>query len=126
MKPLYEVGQQIETKVVAVTDDTIFLDLGLKSEGILNKAELTDENGNSEHFSYNPFSREVTHITYDGGSELYRYNFQGVTVYQRDADGNETDFVGETGLISVFKGFGDPRSITTGQANENSFKAIKL
>ena len=46
MKPLYEVGQQIETKIVAITDDTIFLDLGLKSEGILNKAELTDENGN--------------------------------------------------------------------------------
>ena len=46
MKPLYEVGQQIETRIVAITDDTIFLDLGLKSEGILNKAELTDENGN--------------------------------------------------------------------------------
>ena len=53
---------------------------------------VTDENGNSEHFSYNPFSREVTHINYDGGSELYRYNFQGVTVYQRDAAGNETYF----------------------------------
>lgn len=46
MKSLYEVGQQIETKIVAITDDTIFLDLGLKSEGILNKAELTDEDGN--------------------------------------------------------------------------------
>lgn len=45
MKNLYEPGQQIETKIVAITDDTIFLDLGLKSEGILNKAELTDENG---------------------------------------------------------------------------------
>ena len=31
-----------------------------------------------------------------------------------NADGNETDFVGETGLISIFKGFGDPRSVTTG------------
>lgn len=45
MKNLYEPGQQVETKIVAITDDTIFLDLGLKSEGILNKAELTDENG---------------------------------------------------------------------------------
>jgi len=43
-----------------------------------------------------------------------------------DADGNETDFVGETGLISVFIGFEDPKSITTGQADENSFKAIKV
>ena len=46
MKNLYEIGQQIETKIVAITDDTIFLDLGLKSEGILDKSELTDENGN--------------------------------------------------------------------------------
>lgn len=45
MKHLYEVGQQIETTVVAITDDTIFLDLGLKSEGFLDKAELCDENG---------------------------------------------------------------------------------
>jgi hypothetical protein len=34
-----------------------------------------------------------------------------------DADGNETDFVGESGLISVFIGFGDPRSVTTGQGD---------
>ena len=46
MKSLYQPGQQVETKIVAITDDTIFLDLGLKSEGILNKAELADENGN--------------------------------------------------------------------------------
>jgi len=43
-----------------------------------------------------------------------------------DADGNETDFVGETGVISVFIGFNDPHSVTTGQANENSFKAVQL
>jgi len=43
-----------------------------------------------------------------------------------DADGNETDFVGETGLISVFMGFSDPHSVHTGQANENSYKAIKM
>lgn len=46
MKNLYEPGQMIETKIVAITDDTIFLDLGLKSEGFLDKAELTDEEGN--------------------------------------------------------------------------------
>ncbi len=46
MKTLYEAGQQIETKIVAISNDTIFLDLGLKSEGILDKAELADENGN--------------------------------------------------------------------------------
>lgn len=40
-----EIGQQIETEVVAVSDDCIFLDLNAKSEGILDKAELCDENG---------------------------------------------------------------------------------
>ena len=48
MKHLFEPGQQIETKIVAITDDTIFLDLGLKSEGILDKSELADENGKVE------------------------------------------------------------------------------
>ena len=45
MKNLYEAGQQIETTVVAVSKDTIFIDLGLKSEGFIDKAELTDEDG---------------------------------------------------------------------------------
>ena len=39
-------GQQIETKVIAVTDDTIFIDLNAKSEGVVEKAEFTDDNGN--------------------------------------------------------------------------------
>lgn len=45
-KHLYEPGQMIETTIVAITDDTIFLDLGLKAEGILARSELADENGN--------------------------------------------------------------------------------
>lgn len=41
-----EIGQQIETEIVAISGDTIFLDLSSKSEGVLLKAELADENGN--------------------------------------------------------------------------------
>ena len=41
----FEIGQQIETSIVAITDVCIFLDLNAKSEGILEKSELTDENG---------------------------------------------------------------------------------
>ncbi|MBQ3835847.1 MAG: S1 RNA-binding domain-containing protein, partial [Treponema sp.] len=41
-----EIGQQIETEIVAISSDTIFLDLSSKSEGVLLKAELADENGN--------------------------------------------------------------------------------
>ncbi len=46
MKQLYEPGQMVETKVVAISADTVFIDLGLKSEGFVDKAEFTDENGN--------------------------------------------------------------------------------
>lgn len=42
---MFEPGQQIETTIVAVSGDTVFLDLNAKSEGILDLAELTDENG---------------------------------------------------------------------------------
>lgn len=43
-----------------------------------------------------------------------------------DADGNETSFVTESGLVSVFKGFNTPSAITTGVENENSFKYIQF
>lgn len=46
MKDMYEIGQQIELPVVAVSGDTVFLDMNAKSEGMIDKAEFTDENGN--------------------------------------------------------------------------------
>ena len=41
-----EIGQQIETTVAAISGGCIFLDLNAKSEGVLDKAEVCDENGN--------------------------------------------------------------------------------
>lgn len=38
-------GQSVKTTVVAITSDCVFLQLSGKSEGILDKAEVTDENG---------------------------------------------------------------------------------
>lgn len=46
MKNLYEQGQMIETTIAAISNDTVFIDLGLKSEGFVNKSEFCDENGN--------------------------------------------------------------------------------
>lgn len=40
-----DIGQQIEAVIVSITPDFIFLDLGGKSEGVLERAELADENG---------------------------------------------------------------------------------
>ena len=34
----FEIGQEIETTVVQVSNDTVFIDLGLKSEGFIDKA----------------------------------------------------------------------------------------
>ncbi|MCQ2576467.1 MAG: S1 RNA-binding domain-containing protein [Treponema sp.] len=42
----YEIGQSFETDIVAITDTTIFLNLNAKSEGVLDRAELADEEGN--------------------------------------------------------------------------------
>ncbi|HEX7533755.1 MAG TPA: 30S ribosomal protein S1, partial [Syntrophales bacterium] len=41
-----EPGQKIEAVIVKITQDWIFLDLGGKSEGYLDRKELADENGN--------------------------------------------------------------------------------
>lgn len=42
----YSVGEKIEATIVNITPEWIFLDLGAKSEGYLDKKELLDENGN--------------------------------------------------------------------------------
>jgi small subunit ribosomal protein S1 len=39
-------GERIDTVIVKITDEWIFIDLGAKSEGYLEKKELVDESGN--------------------------------------------------------------------------------
>lgn len=43
-----------------------------------------------------------------------------------DADGNETDFVAESGLVSVFIGVDNPASVQTGLSDENSVKSVRF
>ena len=40
-----QIGQEIVSEVVAISGDTIFLDLNSKSEGVLERAELLDADG---------------------------------------------------------------------------------
>ena len=42
----FSVGEKINTAIVKITSEWIFLDLGAKSEGYLDKKELMDEDGN--------------------------------------------------------------------------------
>lgn len=39
-------GQEIETSIVAISNDCVFLNLNSKSEGVMEKAELLDKDGN--------------------------------------------------------------------------------
>ena len=39
-------GQQIETDIVSISGDTVFLELNGKTEGVLERAELADKDGN--------------------------------------------------------------------------------
>ena len=41
-----------------------------------------------------------------------------------DADGNETDFIAESGLVSIFIGEHYPQSVYTGNKDENSVKQV--
>ena len=41
----FEIGQEVETTVVQVSSDTVFIDLGLKSEGFVDKSEFIDDDG---------------------------------------------------------------------------------
>ena len=61
-------------------------------------------------------------VYYGGYLPIGNYHFYFKYV---DADGNETDFVGESGLVSIFKGssFGN---ISSGFRDENSFKQVNF
>jgi len=39
-------GQKITATIVGISEETTFLDVGSKSEGVLNSAELVDKEGN--------------------------------------------------------------------------------
>ena len=42
----FEIGEAFETTVVQVTSSTVFVDCNAKSEGVVDVADFTDENGN--------------------------------------------------------------------------------
>lgn len=42
----FEIGEPVELEIVAISDTTIFLDLNAKAEGVLDRDELADEDGN--------------------------------------------------------------------------------
>ena len=73
----------------------------------------------------NSFPRiEYSGILYSGSLKVGNYTFY---IKYCDSDGNETDWVAESGIISIFKGLDqDPFSIDGGVEDMNANKSIKL
>ena len=60
--------------------------------------------------------------TSTGNMKIGNYHFY---FKYSDADGNESDWVAESGLVSIFIG-GTPSSVNTGIRDENSIKSVKF
>lgn len=63
---------------------------------------------------------EFIDVQNSGNLPIGNYHFYFKYV---DEDGNETDFIGESGLVSIFKGL-SKRVVNTGFRNENSNKSV--
>lgn len=105
-----------------------------------NTYEVVDRKGNNDTNIYDQGEQfDIDTSLYKRVIKIPKIDFRGVSAggnlrvgnyhfYFKlsDADGNETDFVGESGLVSVFIGFNDYFSVTTGDKNENSFKQVNF
>jgi hypothetical protein len=60
--------------------------------------------------------------TSSGNMSIGNYHFY---FKYSDTDGNETDWVAESGLVSVFMGY-SPQSYNTGIRAENSLKSVRF
>lgn len=105
-----------------------------------NTYEIVDRKGNNDTNIYDSGEQfDIDTSLYKRIIKIPKIDFKGVSAggnlrignyhfYFKlaDADGNETDFVGESGLVSVFIGFNDPDCVTSGQKNENSYKQVEF
>ena len=104
-----------------------------------NKYQIVDRYGSNDTNIYDQGSQfdldtslykqsieipEVSLIDVTSGGVLPVGNYHFYFKYT-DADGNETDFVAESGLVSIFIGF-TPKSIKSGFRDESSSKLVKL
>lgn len=104
-----------------------------------NKYQIIDRTGNNDTNIYDQGTQfDLDTSLYKQAIEIPTVQFLGVNnggivpignyhFYFRyaDADGNETDYIAESGLVSVFIG-NSPQSIYSGLRNENSNKLIQL
>ena len=104
-----------------------------------NKYQIVDRKGNNDTNIYDQGSQfDIDTSLYKRITEIPRLRFIGTSgggrlpignyhFYFRyaDADGNETDFIAESGLVSVFIG-SSPSSIRSGFRDEDSHKSVRF
>jgi len=71
----FQPGQLVETQVLSISKDTIFLQLNGKSEGVLPKDEMTDKNGNLTVKVGDPL--KVYFLKADSGEMLFTTRLSG-------------------------------------------------
>lgn len=106
----------------------------------LNTYELVDRVGDNDTNIYDQDSFDLDSSLYKRINSIPTVKFIGVNSSGQlkvgnynfyfkysDADGNETDFVADSGVVAVFKGNDcDPYSIDGGISDENAFKAVSF
>ena len=101
-----------------------------------NKYQIIDRNGNNDTNIYDESQFETDVSLYKNYHLIPKIDFLGTSqggnlsigsyyFYFKyvDSDGNETDFISESGLVSIFKGY-TKNKVNTGFKNENSHKII--
>ena len=106
----------------------------------LNTYELVDRVGDNDTNIYDQDSFDLDSSLYKRINSIPIVKFLGVNSSGQlkvgnynfyfkysDADGNETDFVADSGVVAIFKGNDcDPFSIDGGISDENAFKAVSF
>ena len=106
----------------------------------LNTYELVDRVGDNDTNIYDQNSFDLDSSLYKRINSIPTVKFIGVNSSGQlkvgnynfyfkysDADGNETDFVADSGVVAIFKGNDcDPFSIDGGISDENAFKAVSF
>lgn len=101
--------------------------------------EIVDRQGENDTNIYNIGSRfDINTSLYKNTDKLPKIQFLGTSYGGQlpvgnyhfyfkleDADGNQTDFIGESRLVSIFKGF-KPKEIEFGFRQENSYKKLQF
>ena len=106
----------------------------------LNTYKIADREGDQDSNIYNENSFESDISLYKKMKSIVNINFLGVTTggnlkvgnyvfYFKgcDDDGNESDFIGESGIVTCYKGnINDPKTIDGGFRDEVSYKSVSF